>query len=107
MPAPLGAPGDRLVTFFSVTSGPARLRITGATAADVTVPGCPSCPRTVPQDHACPSAAGKPVQTVRLAAGLYHVLLQPDGSTRQNVRTITPVDGDAFCVYAVEAGPSV
>lgn len=73
-------------------------------AADVTVPGCPSCPRTVSPVGTCPSPAGKPMQTVRLTSGLYHVLLRPTGSRSRNVRTLTAVDGDGFCVYAVPAG---
>ena len=48
VPAPFGTPGDRTVTFYNITSTTLRLQITGATAEDVTVPGCPSCPRTVP-----------------------------------------------------------
>ena len=107
VPAPLGTPGDRTVTFYNVTSTPLRLQITGATAADVTVPGCPSCPRSLPNLDTCPSPSGKPTQAVRLAGGLYHVLLRPTGSRSMNVRTLTAVDGAGFCVYAVPAGPSI
>ena len=106
VPAPLGTPGDRTVTFYNITSTTLRLQITGATAEDVTVPGCPSCPRTVPAISTCPSPTGKPTQTVRLAGGLYHVLLRPTGSRSMNVRTLTAVDGEGFCVYAVPAGAS-
>lgn len=107
VPAPLGTPGDRTVTFYNVTSTPLRLQITGATAEDVTVPGCPSCPRSLPKLDTCPSPSGKPTQAVRLAGGLYHVLLRPTGSRSMNVRTVTAVDGAGFCVYAVPAGPSI
>jgi len=107
VPAPFGTPGDRRVTFYNVTSTPLRLQISGATAADVTVPGCPSCPASLPKLDTCPSPGGKPTQNVRLAGGLYHVLLQPTGSRRMTVRTLTPVDGAGFCVYAVPAGPSI
>ena len=107
MPAPLGTPGDRTVTFYNVTSTPLRLQITGATAADVTVPGCPSCPGSLPKLDTCPSPGGKPTQAVQLAGGLYHVLLRPTGSRSMNVRTVTAVDGAGFCVYAVPAGPSI
>jgi hypothetical protein len=101
VPAPLGTVGDRAVTFYNVTSTPLRLQITGATAEDVTVPGCPSCPATVPRLSTCPSPGGKPSQAVRLAAGLYHVLLRPTGSRGTTVHTLTAVDGAGFCVYAV------
>jgi hypothetical protein len=47
------------------------------------------------------------MQTLRLAGGLYHVLLRPTGSRSMNVRTLTAVDGAGFCVYAVPAGPSI
>jgi len=107
VPAPFGTPGDRTVTFYNVTSTPLRLQITGATAADVTVPSCPSCPASLPRLDTCPSPGGKPTQDVRLAGGLYHVLLQPTGSRRMTVRTLTAVDGAGFCVYAVPAGPSI
>jgi hypothetical protein len=50
---------------------------------------------------------GKPTQDARLTGGLYHVLLRPTGSRRMTVRTLTAVDGAAFCVYAVPAGPSI
>jgi hypothetical protein len=107
VPAPLGTPGDRTVTFYNVTSTTLRLQITGATAEDVTVPGCPSCPASLPKLDTCPSPGGKPMQAVRLAGGLYHVLLRPTGSRSMNVRTLTAMDGDGFCVYAVESGPSI
>jgi len=107
VPAPLGTPGDRAVTFYNITSTTLRLQISGATAEDVTVPGCPSCPKYVRAVDTCPSPAGKPSQTVRLSGGLYHVLLRPTGSRSMNVRTLTAVDGDGFCVYAVPAGPSI
>lgn len=107
VPAPLGTPGDRTVTFYNITSTELRLQITGATAQDVTVPGCPSCPKSLNRLDTCPSSAGKPSQDVRLAAGLYHVLLRPTGSRSMNVRTLTATDGDGFCVYAVPAGPSI
>ena len=54
-----------------------RLQISGATVADVTVPGCPSCPASRPKLDTCPSPGGKPTQDVLLAGGLYHVMLQP------------------------------
>ena len=107
VPAPFGTPGDRTVTFYNVTSTGLRLEITGSTAADVSVPGCPSCPRTQPSSlDVCPSPDGKPTQTVRLAGGPYHVLLRPSGSRSTSVRTLTAADGDRYCVYAVPMGAS-
>jgi len=108
VPAPLGTPGARMVTFYNITSTAVRLEITGATAADVTVPGCSSCPRTRPPSFDnCPIPDGNPTQTLQLADGLYHVLLRPSGSSSRNVRTLTATDGDSYCVYAVPAGPSI
>jgi hypothetical protein len=67
----LGTPGDREVVFDNVTSTPLRLQITGSTAVEVTVPGCPSCPAGLPRSlDVCPSPAGKPAQNVRLADAL-------------------------------------
>ena len=65
----------------------------------------PECParlraRGVGQARLVPEPGGFP-QAVRLAGGLYHVLLQPTGSRRMSVRTLTAVDGAGFCVYAV------
>ena len=42
---------------------------------------------------------------MRLAGGLYHVLLRPTGSRSMNVRTLTAVDGAGFCIYAVPHRP--
>jgi hypothetical protein len=36
-----------------------------------------------------------------------HRRRDPGVGARQNVRTITPIDGDSFCVYSVESGPSI
>jgi hypothetical protein len=95
------------VTFCDVGSTALRLEITGSTAADVTVPGCPSCPRTEPSSlDVCPSPDGMPTQAVRLAGGLYQVLLRPNGSRSTSVRTLTAADGDSYCVYAVPMGAS-
>lgn len=107
VPAPLGSGGPRTLTYYNVTSTAVRVQITGATAVDITVAPCPSCPATQPPAiGACPSPDGKPTQTVQLGDGLYHALLSPESGVGSTVRAFTAVDGDHYCVFAVDDGPA-
>jgi tetratricopeptide (TPR) repeat protein len=75
LPAPIDAPASEPVLVYNATSSNVRVLVTGPTAQEVTLPGCPGCPVSYPSGtESCPGAAGKPSSTIRLRPGTYYVL---------------------------------
>lgn len=75
LPAPIDAPASEPVLVYNATSSNVRVLVTGPTAQEVTLPGCPGCPVSYPVGtESCPGPAGKPSSTIRLRPGTYYVL---------------------------------
>lgn len=106
VPAPLGgnSSGNIELIFYNDNPLEARVLVSGPTAHEITVPGCPGCPaQYAPGDSTCPNLAGKPSVTLRLQPGTYDVLSLRPADTRItrliSMRTITSGYRYTTCLY--------
>jgi Tetratricopeptide repeat len=74
LPAPIDVSGSEPVVLYNAVSTEVRVLVTGPTAHEITLPGCPGCPRVYEEGESCPGAAGKPSTMIQLRPGTYHVL---------------------------------
>lgn len=113
LPAPLGgnSPGTIELRLYNDNPLEARVLLAGATAHEITIPGCPGCPASYgPADDKCPTLTGKPSVTLRLKAGTYDMLVsRPADTTIKkliSMETIRPSFIHTTCHY-VERGRSL
>ncbi|OZM81878.1 hypothetical protein [Pseudonocardia sp. MH-G8] len=102
LPAPLGAPGSAPVVVYNAAATEVRVLVSGPTAHEITLPGCPGCPPAYQGGgESCPGAAGRPSVTVQLRPGAYYVMqdraeLGPDETVDEPV-TVRAAGGE-LCV---------
>jgi tetratricopeptide (TPR) repeat protein len=102
LPAPIDAPGSEPLLVYNATSSDVRVLVTGPTAQEVTVPGCPACPVSYPAGTtSCPGTTGKPVSETRVRLGTYYVMQDRDelgASATVSEFTVRP-GGTVLCVW--------
>ncbi|MFI7677970.1 hypothetical protein [Actinophytocola sp. NPDC049390] len=93
VPPPLGGnnPGPIPITFYNDSQDAVTIYIAGPTAHEITLPACPSCPATYPENDpaACANLNGRPSVTVRLKTSTYYYLATSSAWTEGLAEPIT------------------
>jgi tetratricopeptide (TPR) repeat protein len=102
LPAPIDAPVSEPLLVYNATSSAVRVLLTGPTAQEVTVPGCPGCPASYPAGTtSCPGTAGKPSSETRVRVGTYFVMQDREelGATVTVSEFTVQPGGAVLCVW--------
>jgi TolA-binding protein len=106
VPPPLGGndPGSIPVTFYNDSNAPLTILVAGPTAHEITIPACPACPESYPENDpaACKDTNGRTSVTMHLTPNTYYYTTDDPEKNKQATSSVTAQAGFEYwqCVYA-------